>query len=298
MAAARYPGLGMNYGVLQAFKLYDDPSTTLTHAQWITQIKKDLDDMWRDGIRYIRLWLYNPINSPAYAISHIIEIGQLAKTAGFYVVGGVTTLLGPTLNDTNWPTISVAVLAEAVKAQSAGFDEFCIDNEAYLRQNGLTGFFTKYGALATSVKGVFSGKITYSETEFSIPQWVGQTIGSGTFVNLDYLAMNCYGSNNVESGVPLFIQNLNTCWLSFGAKSYISEFNIYASQPYNKLSKRQISEFTKMKLDKIYSIGFTRAYFFSWTSQNDEFSVKKMDGTFMRNREVLTIRKRNVEGVM
>lgn len=297
MANARYSGLGQNYGVVMAFKKYDDPSTTLTHDQWIAQVKADLNDMWRDGVRSIRLWLYNPQTSPAFSINNILEIGSIAKDFGFYVIGGVTSLGGPTLNDANWNTISSTVVTEAQKAAARNFDEFIIDNEAYGRISGLTNYFTKYGALATAVKAVFTKKRTICESENYINNWIGQTIGSGTFADLDYLGMNCYGGNNTESGFRFFLLNLLTCWNNFGTKSYISEFNLYTSQPYSGLKGNQIYDFTKFKVDKIFSIGFTRAFFFSYTSPNDEFAVKKADGTFLRNREALTNARRNVDGV-
>jgi hypothetical protein len=282
----RYSGLGMNYGVVHSFVT---PFPT-------TLVAKDLDDMWNDGYRNIRLWLPNFQTSPASSLANIITVGDMAKAKGFYVAYGGTSL-GTTLSNGNWTAFSAATIAAAAVAQSHGFSEFIIDNEAYARgvTGGLSNFFTKYAALATSCRSVFTGVLTYNESENSITNWVGQTVGLAGTVPVDKFGLNTYGSGTTEAGWRFFLLNAQICFNQFGTSSYISEFNINASSPYSGLSERQIYENSLFRLEKLLGpkgIGFNQAYWFSYTSPSDQFAVKQADGTFRRNRYAFTRMKR------
>jgi hypothetical protein len=145
-----------------------------------------------------------------------MEAGVLqAQNAGFAVIIGV-----------DWGTFSQSQLSqyenaakqEAAWAQANGVTRFSLGNEQEYRLNGVSQstWASDLRAIATAVRTVYSGTLSYETSGDFAQEWQNQSLGS-----IDYLGLNLYNSY-YPSNASALQNEINAHGLSH---VYISETN-------------------------------------------------------------------------
>ncbi len=109
----------------------------------------------------------------------------IAKSQGFYVIIGNTFGV---MQATDYPRYDAGVLAQARWAQSYQIDQLSLGNEQEYRLSDITQqeWADHLRTLATQVRAVYSGKISY-ETSGIFTYWNSQTLG-----DIDLIGLNLY----------------------------------------------------------------------------------------------------------
>jgi hypothetical protein len=244
----------------------------------------DATELLSIGISKVR------IHIPAIVDQYWRDCAIYFKSRGFYVIAGITE--GSTLTAANWDTYATKVVDEATYAQANSMcDEFLIGNELHYKIDGTTltqaQLRTNLKTLATSVKAVFSGYVTYSFDTNGEPVtgWVAE--GRGT---IDYLAYNAY-NEYVQVGNNGYIwerqttNNVPGLIAEFGDNFYISEFHIDSSSAeIGALQNDTIYTTYRRMYKMLYDYGASRIYAFGWVGfkhqGDDNFSMKTIAGNY------------------
>lgn len=129
---------------------------------------------------------------------------------------------------------------------------------------------TKIKTLATSVKAVFKGEVTYNASQGDSADYI-----SGGKGDLDTFGMNNYGANGSTAD---FNNNITLLTNAFGTSGYLSEFNLNATWANVKGDDEQQAVAMKQRLNTILASNLGGAYFFTWRYSDDSFAAKYADG--------------------
>lgn len=123
---------------------------------------------------------------------------------------------------------------------------------------------TNLRALVTTVKGVFSGKVSYATHPYRIFDWINN-IGT-----LDYIGYNIYGSpTDPIYSYPYFKYAVTKCLRNFGNKFILYEFNVSPSWGTGDYgTEAQFASNLANQIAFLTKIGLPLAYFFSYTHGN------------------------------
>ena len=130
---------------------------------------------------------------------------------------------------------------------------------------------TKIRALATNVKTVFFGTVTYSALQGSFDDYI--TNGKG---DLDIMSLNNYGS---VGGTTDYENNIKLLQGAFGASFWLTEFNLDNS--WTRITDtdanvaRRVME--RLAINTKYGI---RSYFYAWKTGNGDFAAKFSNGDY------------------
>lgn len=242
----------------------------------INQVNDDLDELWSNGIRNLRIALSNYTYIPG--VDATKQAALLAKGKGFYVMWGVSHK--QPLSDSNWQDYANAVLSASQWAKDNELNEFQVGNELDATWNAqitVTDIIGKIHALADQITGI--------TTSFSIAQdsreseWI--TRGKG---NLSHLCYNVYGSNFDDFKNK--ITNLKNAFPDI----VITEWNLFHAwsgfPPANE-QKAKIQE----RYNFLETQGLTH-YFFTYRgdpneSSGEAFALKRPNGELRDWSEVL-----------
>lgn len=262
-----WSGLGVNYGNVGANNI-----VTTGDGAYLLSV----------GMKRIRMYI--PDYTGDLAAFRAKE--KLAKTLGFeYVIYGISS---SAVTSANWATYHDAVVAEAIACEADGAvcDEFQIGNELELKNDGsITDAEVRANVrtLATDVKAVFSGVVSYSTESGTTAQGHGSdlwcTEGKG---DLDTIGVNVYADSvapytgTSHSNYTTYIPNLVK---TFGSNFYLSEFGLEGvSADFTAIPEHyKLSEMRKMYA-YIRNQGISSAYAFLWNEDSNEFAIKLQSG--------------------
>lgn len=177
----------------------------LVNGQYdMTQVAADLTFLKSKGVTCIRTADYGT-NSPLSE-----GLALYAKQQGFYVQIGndAGTLTSKTL-----AAYDTGVVAEAKWAQTHGINEVSLGNEQENRLSGISKsqWISHVKQLATKVRAVYAGKISYSTSGDFTQNWINagslgaidlfaenDYCGHGCNQNFIQIAVNKWGINHVE----------------------------------------------------------------------------------------------------
>lgn len=242
---ALWPYLGINYGndFITGVSGGSDSYST-------TRVTNDLTYLYSVGFRKVRIGAGAVTDSTAKANSRSAAL--IAKSIGFYVMRTYDTT--STLTASNFTSVYGSyVLAEAQWNQDNGIDETQIGNELLLKIDNSSIVYSDLWSvyvkpLATQVKAIFSGVVTYAEvTDFigaGSPEAWWASNGKG---DLDRICFTVYGTpndSNLTSGARPFSYGLTYLMSNFssGTETGISEWKHYNSQAYmTSINNQQIT---------------------------------------------------------
>jgi hypothetical protein len=170
------------------------------------RVAKDLAILANAGITSLRL-AYIGWNNPQSE-----ALAVFAKSKGFRVVlGGDWDTLSPDQEN----AYTSEVLQEAAWAQAHGIDQFSVGNEQEYRLSGMSqrewhDFIT---GLATQVKQVLKGVVSYETSGDFADFWAGQSLGG-----LDLIGFNLYAGYGA-----------NSSWVQKNVKAH-GQSHVYVSE--------------------------------------------------------------------
>ncbi|HSW65516.1 MAG TPA: hypothetical protein VLI54_00050 [Bacillota bacterium] len=227
--ALQWPGLGINYSASNSGDISRDIPIL---ARYFTRIRPQY-----------------PLYSADSSLQQLICTA--AKTAGLYVVWGVTT---PNPCDAGtWAAFKTAVVSMAATATSLGVDQFSLGNECELHADGTTltagTVRSDIRALALAVKAVFGGIVSYEADQNQSAAWVSEGIGA-----LDKLGLNVYSNAATHAARLAAIGT---------GRTYVSEFNNQSGY----FTANNEAVFTNNVMERLHTIrtgGIQTAYFYNW----------------------------------
>lgn len=209
----------------------------------------------------------------------------IMKSYGFYVIYGITAG-GNTLTAANWASYTAQVIIEATWAAANGIDEFQIGNEEEVHIDGTTLTYatlrSNLRTLAATIKALFPAlKLSYSSTLSSgYTNWYTANEGIG---QIDRIGFNVYPNTTINFDIGFVNFNLSSIIAGLGAsKSFISEFGIHTSGFGSVIgfSEDLCTQRFSLMLTAIKNAGFTEAYVYNYTDQNDVFGLKEQAGDY------------------
>lgn len=186
-------------------------------------------------------------------------------------------------NDT-WEDYAYKVKAEAQWAEGKVF-EFMIGNELeqYLVDMTVAELISKVKVLATEVKAIFSGKISYAPTPLSnyISEWINA--GKG---DIDLIGGNIYYDSPTSTEWKAKTQDLIN---AFGADFYISEFNLhYVNMEDFTDNEDTQAMYVGEMIQFFIDVGIDRMFWLQWHDwSGGHLGVIKMDGTYRKVWDIL-----------
>lgn len=228
------------------------------------------------NIQYIRAGLRSWNNAADVALSKENVIRMVQN--GFNVIFGLSS--SDTLTAANWGDYEAAILDAAAWAEANGVYEFQIGNELEQVNDGTTltdiQLVENLKALATSVKAVYNGLVSYATYVPAINEgiWVA---GKG---DLDILSLNIYYSETWKTFLNSFVN-------TYGSDNTLSEFSLsnISLDTYSTDEKTQADALEEM-IKYIENIGISRAYFYYFRS-NLFGALKEDDITYRKIWNVL-----------
>lgn len=214
---------------------------------------------------------------------------------GFYVIWGQTNVSsGRGSSEATWDAYVTSVMANAALSESYKISEFQIGNEMHYRIDGTTltqaQLRNKLRSLATQVKGVFSGVISYSfDVNGEGENWISE--GKG---DIDKIGFNYY--NEWTSGRYMWYTGVNPILpllvAEFSDSLYLTEYNLDSD------SDRTLSIPADIKIREfrtLYKIikdsGVSSAYIFQysgWKSESDDgFCMRLVNGSFSNSWDII-----------
>lgn len=209
------PNVGFNV-------FHDQPSTS--------DALKQLAILKSAGVTHVRPY-YNGQNDPVMK-----TFVMLAKNAGFSVIAGADH---GTISSSYLPTYTTGILAQAKWAQDNGIEQMSLGNEQEYRLSGITQaqWASYLRGLATQVKAVYSGKISYEASGDHADFWATQTLG-----DIDLLGLNVYCGYSCNKN---YLQkNIDKHGV---AKVYVAESN--CDMPYVSSCKTDSGHATQIQSD-------------------------------------------------
>lgn len=259
---AVWSGLGVNY------------KGDITHAP------QDAAYLYGLGINKVRIHIPNDGDTSFRAVAAHF------KAQGFYTIYGITA--GSTLTAANWNTYATSVIDEATYCEANAIcDQFQIGNELHYKVDGSTLTTTTLRSnlrtLATSVKAVFSGDVSYSTDVNDYTGWISEGVG-----DLDKIGYHCYANwsssgkylneTNMTTPVPLMVA-------AFPTKLQIDEFHVDSdsSDILAMTVETRVMYFRRM-YSYLKASGATSLYVFGFVGYkyqgDDGFSMKNISGTY------------------
>lgn len=246
-----------------------------------------LDELWNLGVRKLRVASGDPDFSAG--VTACRNLALAAKAMGFYVI---FVFSGDDATDANWSTISDQITSFADWANTNGIDEINMCNELDYRQTTagvLTNSVDKQIALATTLIStypslVISTAIAQSSMDYlGAPDgWIEQASAVNTLgLKITY---NVYGDNGDFEQFKDRIDDL----LAVYPDLRISEWNVNAS--WNAFPSSEVEQNARIqeKFDFLVLRNLEHYFFtWNWNHQNDQFSLKKADGTLRSWKNVL-----------
>lgn len=260
-----WDGLGVNYGSDVVYGLTPN----------LTQARIDLKAI-AGRMNRIRFHV-PPANVTPRVINNCLQVIDMAKDMGLKVVWGCTSN-GSTLTAANWLAYHDATVARAIQAQDHGIDDYNTGNEDEYRIDGTTlpigTYRANQNALAGVVKSVFSNTTSYVVSQNHTFGWI--TLGLGNF---DKIGLNVYGDSATDP--RYFVYILSTFYKAFGAKMYISEFNIADSWADLDMNEMQQKRALRNRIRYIRTLGVEEAYFFTYAhNTTEDFALRLADGRY------------------
>jgi hypothetical protein len=172
------------------------------------KVTTDLNRLMQSGVTCLRIY-YGDFN-----YSPVESLAVFAKSKGFRVIVGGSWM---TLTSDQLATYSTQVMQMASWAQTNHMDQFSLGNEQEYRLSGITNdqWVTFLTGLATQVKTVFSGKVSYETSGDFADLWATKNLG-----DIDLLGLNLY------CGYACNLNYLNENITAHGINHvYISETN-------------------------------------------------------------------------
>lgn len=246
------------------------------------------------GFSRIRLGFHYTDDTPTH--TKIRAAAALARSLGIYVTVRFYANLDNTFASTDWTAYSAAIISEATLWQTNGWaDQIDIGNEMENSTDGsltATQIYNNFVTLAASVKAVYSGYVSYAFSSTNPGVWNTNAAALVANSNFDFLGANIYGGWNAQG---TFNSLLTTHTTNFGAKAYLSEFNLavtWSTVPVDQ--DLQAAELSK-RLVTVLATGIP-AYFYNWRSPNDAGVVKLSTsdytlllGSLLGGRRFLTV---------
>lgn len=226
---------------------------------------------------------------------------------GFKVSWGLA-LLDPiytdgTMTQTNWDSYATCVLAEAAYIISRGIrlEIFEISNEMERMADAVTmtrdQLITNQKQLATNIKAIPGWKASgirvavsmYNHNGDTYSKWI--TAGRGS---MDIICVHPYG--NVYNGGKSLSNggyaDIGAMLTAFGADNcYVNEFGLDSGSAALLTIPNELKvNFLRNRYAFIKSLGFTRAYFYTWVGYlnvNNDFALKNTDGSYSDMWDIL-----------
>lgn len=286
--------LGVNYKALEANWAADAAYFKSVGVNCIRPNLPSVDSPWAIGAD----------TSGSYAYWR--RMAKYFSDLGFYVTWGPANLASAStslsMSATEWTTYRTAVLAEAAYLQAQSYNiTFELGNEMEDKADGTTltvaQMIANIGTLATDVKAVYTrGPIGYSPYDYNgttYDSWI--SIGRG---GLDYI--------NVHPYCQLMTGNRGVVTTGFEAAAKMAkafpghvdatEFGMEATAAAFDLVPKSLKNAKMGELwQYMKTIGIGRAFVYNWVgylNEDDDFAIKKIDGTFDASWQALIKQRR------
>ena len=240
-----------------------------------------------NGFTEVRhLVYYN--NAGWVADSKVKVISWVAK--GAKVIWGVAA--PAPITSTNWSDYRAAILNAAAWAEDNGVYEFQLGNEEESRVDGTTmtvdQLIANLKSVATEVKEIYTrGNVSYACEHDQSKQVAWNIAGLG---DIDLISFNTYVEST--SNWDWWKTKINWMVNHFGARAYLSEFNLTSSSldAWSADEKVQAEALTEM-IEYIKDSETKRALYFAWKDGETSLGVLKADGTYRQlwNQALLDI---------
>lgn len=252
-------------------------------------VAADLVYLWDLGVRRLRIASGDPLF--AAGVTACRNLALAAKAQGFYVLMVNNTSAA---TDANWESTIIPQTEENIAwAESNGMDEFNMFNELDYRETtspfALTNSVDKQIALATTLMSEYPDIILSTALAQSSMDYLGAPDGwieQEAAVNALGLKLtyNVYGDNGDFEQFKERIDDL----LAVYPDLRISEWNINSSWSAFPASEEVQNEKILEKLQFLMLRELIHFFFtWSWEHQNDQFALKKADGTLRVWKNVL-----------
>ena len=151
------------------------------------QTTTDFNKLKEAGINCIRIvYMRYEATAPAGSNTQVENLAIFAKSKGFRVIIGGDW---DTITPSDLPLYRTNVLKYAAFSQTNKIDQFSLGNEQEYRLDGISHeeWATFIGNLATEVKTIYAGKVSYETSGDFAPEWTGFSLGG-----LDLIGFNLY----------------------------------------------------------------------------------------------------------
>jgi len=254
--------------------MYGKLGVNCAHSSFFSNSTPRLQEIQSLGFGQVR------ILQPNYASvdTTIRSTATAAKTLGLYVVYGMQATLDGTFTSTSWTAYQNAVVAEAT-AVNGLVDEFQIGNEMENAKDGTittTDIYNNMVTIAAAVKGVFSGKVSYSFSATNPGVWNTNAAALMSNANFDYIGANIYGGWNAPG---TFSTLLTTHITNFSTKAKVTEFNIASNWATVPTDEDVQASYIAAVMSSIASANIP-AYFFEWNHGSNTWAIKLTDGSY------------------